>query len=547
MSRSRGGAAVPVDVIPEPIMQLPLPSPGTKADKSERVESGVNVLATVGSPARKRPLQPPSHASSCPAPRMGPPSPLPSRPAREEEVWDLQQAGFCKIREHEFDRWRPVQREPMPYLGGANFTLDHFNPPQGAVLSAVFAMFDIDDDGVVDTRDLSLAMSRLGHAASDDEIQQMIQLADSKRDGVLDFSEFCEYFLPCLDGKVNMGTAEVFAECVAALEMSTKYELGVWGTWHPELLIPEQLVCTAWSVTPLAIGELNKPNGCDNVWVRFGVSSACPQGHVWQKVDGQMQMVSCAPTGLIWGIDASHQVWVREGVSPQSPAGSAWRSVEDDALVLTAMPAEKWNNVDDEDKVRHTTGSTASAQIRWISASGVNKVWGIDIHGQVVARMGITDTCPMGTTWVRVGGEMVRVSVGPTGRVWALNRKNQVFVRGGIAQQWPLGTGWERIQGCLSSVAVARDAVWGIDDEDNVWCRIGVSESKPQGTSWVKVQGRMASISVGPTGSVWAVSKNPTQIWFRTDTNKAKPTGETWVAVDGAMSQVSAGACQLSD
>jgi len=493
--------------------------------------------------------------SPCPPARLGPAPPLPSPPAKAEEVWS-NKAGFFQPREDEFERWTVQPREVMPYGGGANFDTPYSNPAQHTAMEAAFILFDIDGDGEVSLRDLSHTMARRGHAASDTEIQKMMELVvPFRRESSFNLQEFTEFFMPLMAGRINMTSEQVFARCMEELEMASHYAGHSWGTWHPELFAPEKefLVTAAWGVTPLRIQDLREVDQndegeavwrADNVWCRTGIEHRRPHGTEWMAVDGQMSMVSCSPTGLVWATDAEHQVWVRQGVTQANPRGDSWVQVLEDSLSRSVQPALKWNAADTEAKVRHTTGKTQSSQIRWICASGVGSVWGVDVHGEVVARVGVSETNHMGDTWVRVGGQMERVAVGPTGHVWAVNRQAQVFVRRGITARRPLGVGWFQLDGKLKTVSVGVNAVWGIDDTDRVWCRMGLSDAKAEGNAWAQVPGQMRDISVGPTGIVWATSDD-SKLWIRTGTSKNNPTGDAWAPVDGNIVQISAGGCQL--
>jgi calmodulin len=55
---------------------------------------------------------------------------------------------------------------------------------------AAFNMFDIDGGGTIETHELKEVLTQLGENPTDDDIQEMIELVDENKDGVVDFDEF---------------------------------------------------------------------------------------------------------------------------------------------------------------------------------------------------------------------------------------------------------------------------------------------------------------------------------------------------------------------
>jgi Ca2+-binding EF-hand superfamily protein len=68
---------------------------------------------------------------------------------------------------------------------------DFYSSNNEAKLLVVFALFDRDSNGKIDSRELKSTMSSVsGHHVSDEEVQAMIVEADTNRDGVIDINEF---------------------------------------------------------------------------------------------------------------------------------------------------------------------------------------------------------------------------------------------------------------------------------------------------------------------------------------------------------------------
>ena len=62
-------------------------------------------------------------------------------------------------------------------------------------LIEVFAMFDTDNDNLLDAEDLKRVFIELGEDKSLDDCQLFIQMHDADQDGYLDFSEFTAAFM----------------------------------------------------------------------------------------------------------------------------------------------------------------------------------------------------------------------------------------------------------------------------------------------------------------------------------------------------------------
>jgi hypothetical protein len=83
-----------------------------------------------------------------------------------------------------------------------------------------FRDVDIDNDGLISSRDLRTFLEASGERPTDEEINQMIQLADTGRDGAVHFTEFVDLFKSLTPGgEVN----EVFEQ---AVRIMTSMETG---------------------------------------------------------------------------------------------------------------------------------------------------------------------------------------------------------------------------------------------------------------------------------------------------------------------------------
>ena len=60
-------------------------------------------------------------------------------------------------------------------------------------LRARFQMFDRDGNGLIDRDELKLVMQELGEKLSEEDIDEMIEEADTNNDGFIDYEEFAHY------------------------------------------------------------------------------------------------------------------------------------------------------------------------------------------------------------------------------------------------------------------------------------------------------------------------------------------------------------------
>ena len=54
-------------------------------------------------------------------------------------------------------------------------------------------MFDRDGNGLIDRNELKLVMQELGEKLSEEDIDEMIEEADTNNDGFIDYEEFARY------------------------------------------------------------------------------------------------------------------------------------------------------------------------------------------------------------------------------------------------------------------------------------------------------------------------------------------------------------------
>lgn len=72
-----------------------------------------------------------------------------------------------------------------------------FPQQEGFTMKEAFEVFDTDNNGFIDAEELKAIMVALGEQVSDEEVQGMIQEADSDGDGMIDYDEFAKMMSGC--------------------------------------------------------------------------------------------------------------------------------------------------------------------------------------------------------------------------------------------------------------------------------------------------------------------------------------------------------------
>ena len=163
---------------------------------------------------------------------------------------------------------------------------------------------------------------------------------------------------------------------------------------------------------------------------------------------------------------------------------------------MTSPLGTKWVEITGQELVR-------------VSVSERGHVWGIDAKDKIYHRVNASDCNKLGSSWEKVSGELVQLSVGGAG-VWGINKQNRLFYRVGThGDQFAVkGSDWEEVFGQkLKHVAVACGVVLGLDLDNNLHMRAGISECFPTGQHWQCLDANLQTVDVHHA-AVWAIDRD---------------------------------------
>lgn len=171
-------------------------------------------------------------------------------------------------------------------------------------------------------------------------------------------------------------------------------------------------------------------------------------------------------------------------------------------------------------------------------------VWGLAIGGQAMVRMGVSQSCPMGTLWEYVGSDqtLTSISCGPFKKVWATAKNGCAYWRLGITKDKIEGNKWICVEpppGCkLKHISVGLMGVWCLDTNGKIHVRKDVSESFPEGTTWQTIDVDPSVTNVAPNSTGFKhVSVGRKDVWVTTNSGgllrrmgvcRENPIGAGW-------------------
>ena len=213
---------------------------------------------------------------------------------------------------------------------------------------------------------------------------------------------------------------------------------------HP----PPNVVLKYCSAGPRSLWVLTSNQ---DVFIRLGISEACPKGLKWLKVDISAEKNEknkirlkhlCSGNLVLWGVDFEGNVWFQKG--------------RDDRRGKEFNPP-------------------------WVLVEG----------------------CPLDSS------KFTKIVVGPDDHiVWACDDKNNIYARKGVTDSLGVGTSWEVVEGSSGKdLAISYNHVWALCPNGDLICRYGVSKNNVVGDYWRKVPGTFELISVSANDDLWGIDR----------------------------------------
>lgn len=92
-----------------------------------------------------------------------------------------------------------------------------FTPKEADELRVHFGVFDGNGDGSIEAEELRQVLARLGHEATPQQVQEIVETVDQDKSGVIEFAEFA-----VMMGKIKTGELDVGASALAQAIVDTK-------------------------------------------------------------------------------------------------------------------------------------------------------------------------------------------------------------------------------------------------------------------------------------------------------------------------------------
>ncbi|KAG8180130.1 hypothetical protein JTE90_027084 [Oedothorax gibbosus] len=186
-------------------------------------------------------------------------------------------------------------------------------------------------------------------------------------------------------------------------------------------------------------------------------------------------------------------------------------------------------------------------------------VWAVTFDGEVLTRVGVTESCPKGERWEHVPSEKSfrSITVGGNGAVWGIAEDGSAQLRHGICEACPIGQYWCHIEppqvGChLRQISAGKTRVLAIDNSDRLWSRQEIVPIYMEGTHWKLVSDDVKHVSVGPMDQVWCIKSNFTTpsgivsgvVCRRRGITEENPCGTNWEqGIGGCWTHISIRGC----
>eukprot|EP00727_Mastigamoeba_balamuthi_P005693 m51a1_g1743 putative tectonin beta-propeller repeat-containing protein 1 (439) ;mRNA; r:188654-190343 len=162
---------------------------------------------------------------------------------------------------------------------------------------------------------------------------------------------------------------------------------------------------------------------------------------------------------------------------------------------------------------RYTSGTwvvdydSAMQSMKQLSVGPQGNMIAVSQAGQVWVRIMV----PVASSWVLFDTSKMlqHVSWSANWQIWGVDMSGNVVMRVGASQVRPKGTRWQSVPSpgvALTQIAIGKDFAAGITASGDIWIRNGISAQNPTGTTWTMMSGSLKSITVNSFGQIWGTS-----------------------------------------
>ncbi|XP_072282571.1 fish-egg lectin-like [Pyxicephalus adspersus] len=193
----------------------------------------------------------------------------------------------------------------------------------------------------------------------------------------------------------------------------------------------------------------------------------------WEKIPGQLIHVSAGPAG-VWGVSRANQLYKLHN--------NSWMAVAGQLMQVDAGGIRFLGGVNSKENIlclrQSCTLSNSSVVTFTTLDGGLNYYscgplgcWGVNRGKSVYYRHNVKPTACQGSHWQQVSGSLEMLEVGTDGSVFGINAVGEVYKRDGITESNPIGTSWIYQDFCSSFNHVTYDdgILWLLNQHGEIY------------------------------------------------------------------------------
>ncbi|XP_066577682.1 fish-egg lectin isoform X2 [Amia ocellicauda] len=188
----------------------------------------------------------------------------------------------------------------------------------------------------------------------------------------------------------------------------------------------------------------------------------------WVDLQASGDHVSVGPAGL-WnvGVDGLVSKWFRKGWVQVNPGNLIQIDAGGDKFVVGCNASHSIFCLNH----RPALSYDGSGSVSWVAVPGELKYyscgpvgcWGVNKLDEIHVKLGVSgNSCHGPEKWYRIPGSLSMVEVSTDGQVHGVNKHGLVFKRIGVSACNPFGSGWEhlRVAGLSKHVSYDHEVLW---------------------------------------------------------------------------------------